>query len=215
MDRRRRPRWSAWRPRCSDPAARRARLDQALSPVGRSIREAVSRERWALGACATLMFALMLVAATLMHLAEGQAQPDKLGTIPDAMYWAVVTLATLGYGDVVPVTPAGKLIAALTAILGLVSFAMPVGIIASTFAEAIQRREFIVTWSMVTRVPIFAEMAAAESADVMRFLRAQSVKRQDVIVRQGEAAHSMYFITSGEVEIELAKGPVRLGEGEF
>lgn len=161
------------------------------------------------------MFALMLVAATLMHLAEGQAQPDKLGTIPDAMYWAVVTLATLGYGDVVPVTPAGKLIAALTAILGLVSFAMPVGIIASTFAEAIQRREFIVTWSMVTRVPIFAEMAAAESADVMRFLRAQSVKRQDVIVRQGEAAHSMYFITSGEVEIELAKGPVRLGEGEF
>ena len=43
-----------------------------------------------------------------MHLAEGQVQPDKLGTIPDAMWWAIVTLGTLGYGDVVPVTPLGQ-----------------------------------------------------------------------------------------------------------
>jgi voltage-gated potassium channel len=185
------------------------------SPGGRSIMEAISRERWALGACAMVIVTLILFAATLMHLAEGHVQPEKLGTIPDAMYWAVVTLATLGYGDVVPLTPIGKVIASVTALLGLVSFAMPVGIVASTFAEAIQRREFVVTWSMVTRVPIFAEMAAAEIADVMRFLRAQTVKAHDIIVRQGEAAHSMYFITSGRVEIELAEGSVHLAEGEF
>ncbi len=185
------------------------------SPGARSILEAISRERRALGACAMIMAALILIAATLMHLAEGTIQPDKLGSIPDAMYWAVVTLGTVGYGDVVPVTPTGKLIASVTALLGLVSFAMPVGIIATAFAEAIQRREFVVTWSMVARVPIFAEMAAGEIAEIMRFLRAQTVAPGDVIVAQGEVAHSMYFIASGEVEIELAQGLVHLGEGEF
>jgi voltage-gated potassium channel len=185
------------------------------SPGARSLLEAMSRERRALGHCAMILVALVLVAATLMHLVEGKVQPEKLGSIPDAMYWAVVTLGTVGYGDVVPITPAGKIIASITALLGLVSFAMPVGIIGTAFAEAIQRREFVVTWSMVARVPIFAEMAAGEIAEVMRFLRARTVQPGDVIVRRGEAAHSMYFITSGEVEIELRQGPVFLGEGEF
>jgi voltage-gated potassium channel len=185
------------------------------SPGARSLLDAMSRERRALGHCAMILAALVLIAATLMHLVEGKVQPDKLGTIPDAMYWAVVTLGTVGYGDVVPVTPVGKIIASITALLGLVSFAMPVGIIGTAFAEAIQRREFVVTWSMVARVPIFAEMAAGEIAEVMRFLHARTVQPGDVIVRRGEAAHSMYFITAGEVEVELQQGAVILGEGEF
>ena len=53
----------------------------------------------------------LLVTAALMHLAEGKVQPDKLGTIPDALWWAIVTVGTIGYGDVVPVTALGKLIA--------------------------------------------------------------------------------------------------------
>ena len=138
-----------------------------------------------------------------MHLAEGKVQPDKLGTIPDALWWAIVTIGTIGYGDVVPVTALGKLIATATIFAGLVMMALPVGIIANAFAEQIHRRDFIVTWGMIARVPLFAELDAAEISDIMELLRAQVAEPGEVIVREGDAAHSMYFIAAGEVEIVL------------
>jgi voltage-gated potassium channel len=74
----------------------------------------------------------MLSMATLMHLVEGAAQPDRFGTIPDAMWWAIITLTTVGYGDVVPITPLGKVVAGVTAIMGIAMLALPVGIIATS-----------------------------------------------------------------------------------
>jgi voltage-gated potassium channel len=142
-------------------------------------------------------------------------QPDKFGTIPDAMWWAIVTLGTVGYGDAVPETPLGKLVAAAAIVGGLVMVALPVGIIASAFAKEIHRRDFVVTWSMVARVPLFAELSAAEIAQIMPLLRAQLVGPGDNIVRRGEPAHSMYFIASGDVEIELPSERVRLKGGQF
>jgi voltage-gated potassium channel len=56
-----------------------------------------------------------------MHLIEGKAQPDKFGTIPDAMWWAIATLGTIGYGDVVPITPIGRALATCTIFLGLIT----------------------------------------------------------------------------------------------
>ena len=137
----------------------------------------------------------------LMHLAEANVQPVKLGTIPEAFWWAIVTIGTIGYGDVVPVTALGKLIATCTIFAGLVLMALPVGIIATAFAEQIQRRDFIVTWGMISRVPLFAELDATEISDVMELLRAQVVEAGEVVMRAGEAARSMYFIAAGEVEI--------------
>jgi voltage-gated potassium channel len=142
-------------------------------------------------------------------------QPDKLGTIPDALWWAIVTLGTIGYGDVVPVTAIGKLIATGTIFLGLIMIALPVGIIATAFAEQIHRRDFIVTWAMIARVPLFAELDAAEISDIMQLLRAQVAEAGQVIVRAGEAAHSMYFIASGEVEISVRQERLHLGVGQF
>ena len=150
-----------------------------------------------------------------MHVAEADAQPDKFGTIPEAMWWAIVTLGTVGYGDVVPVTPFGKIVASFTIIGGLMMVALPVGIIATAFAREIHRRDFVVTWSMVARVPLFAELSAAEIAHIMPLLRAQIVGPGANIVRRGEPAHSMYFIAAGEVEIELPDERVRLGGGQF
>jgi voltage-gated potassium channel len=175
----------------------------------------IARYSTAMRSLLDVLYGATLMAAAVMHLVEGHVQPDKFGTIPDAMWWAIVTLGTIGYGDVVPVTIAGKLVAGVTIVFGLVMIALPVGIIATAFNEQIHRREFVVTWSMVAKVPLFSGLNAAEIADVMRLLRAQQVEAGTIIVRRGEPGHSMYFIAAGEVEIDLPGEQVRLGVGHF
>ena len=185
------------------------------SPAMRSLLDVLYRERRALFGCLVITMGSALVAAALMHLAEGKVQPDKLGTIPDALWWAIVTVGTIGYGDVVPITAFGKLIATGTIFLGLIMMALPVGIIATSFADQIHRRDFIVTWGMIARVPLFAELDAAAISDIMGLLRAQVAEAGETIVRAGDPAHSMYFIAAGEVEVALKKEILRLGVGHF
>ena len=185
------------------------------SPAMRSLLDVLYRERRALFGCLVITMGSALVAAALMHLAEGKVQPDKLGTIPDALWWAIVTIGTIGYGDVVPITALGKLIATGTIFLGLIMMALPVGIIATAFADQIHRRDFIVTWGMIARVPLFAELDAGAISDIMGLLRAQVAEAGETIVRAGDPAHSMYFIAAGEVEVALKKERLRLGVGHF
>ena len=185
------------------------------SPALRSLLEALYSERRALFGCAIILAGATLVTAVFIHLAEREVQPEKFGTIPDAMWWSIVTLGTIGYGDVVPVTPLGKMIGAATIVCGLVMIVLPVGIIATAFSEQIHRRDFVVTWGMVARVPLFAGLDAAAIADIMRLLRAQTVDAGDVIVRRGDHAHSMYFIAGGKVDIALAGRHISLGVGHF
>lgn len=185
------------------------------SPGLASLGEAIFSERRALLACGVILIGLVLIAASAMHLVEQDAQPDKLGTIPDAMYWAFITLATVGYGDVVPITPLGKIVASLTAIVGIIMLALPVGILASAFADEIRRRDFVVTLTMVAKVPLFADLDAGEVAGIMRFLNARSFEPGQAVVRRGEPAHSMFFIASGGCEVDLPTGAVRLKTGDF
>ena len=185
------------------------------SPAMRSLLDALYNERRALFGCFVILLGATLVAASIMHVIERHAQPDKFGTIPDAMWWAIVTLGTIGYGDVVPVTVLGRLVAAVTIFVGLIMVALPIGIVATAFADEIHRRDFVVTWGMVARVPLFAELQATDIAEIMRLLHAQQAEAGDVIARRGESAHSMYFIAAGEVEIELKHERVRLGAGQF
>jgi len=185
------------------------------SPAMRSLLEALYAERRALIGCFVILCGTTLIAAALMHLVEGGAQPDKFGTIPDAMWWAIVTLGTIGYGDAVPITMAGRLIAGLTIFASFLMVALPVGIVATAFANEVHRRDFIVTWGQVARIPLFSELSAVQIADVMKILRAQKVDRGTIIARRGEPAHSMYLIVDGEVEIKLRHQHVRLGAGNF
>jgi len=185
------------------------------SPAMRSLLDVLYRERRALFGCLVITLGTSLVAAALMHLAEGKVQPEKLGTIPDALWWSIVTVGTIGYGDVVPVTVLGKIIATGTIFLGLIMMALPIGIIATAFAEQIRRRDFIVTWGMIARVPLFTELDAGEIADIMQILRAQLVEPGEVIVREGDHAHSMYFIAAGEVEVAVDNKKLQLGTGQF
>ena len=185
------------------------------SPAMRSLLDAVYGERRALFGCFVILIGAALLAASIMHLVERHAQPDKFGTIPDAMWWAIVTLATIGYGDVVPVTLLGRVVASVTIFFGMIMVALPIGIVATSFADEVHRRDFVVTWSMVARVPLFAGLKAGDIADIMRLLRAQQVEAGVVIVRRGDPAHSMYFIAAGEVEVDLRQERVQLGAGHF
>jgi voltage-gated potassium channel len=79
----------------------------------------------------------------------------------------------------------------------------------------VRRRDFVVTWGMLARVPLFSHLGAAEIADIMRLLRAQTIEAGEILVRRGDAASSMYFIAAGEVEIDLPGQRVRLSDGTF
>jgi voltage-gated potassium channel len=181
----------------------------------RTLVAVMEAERKALLATGILLFGAVLFSATAIHVAEHEAQPENFGSIPAAMWWAIVTITTVGYGDVIPVTLAGRMIASVTMVTGYVMLGLPVGIVATAFAEEIHRREFVVTWSMVASVPLFRTLGANAIAEIMRYLSAQSVPAGTLIVRRGDVAQSMYFIAEGEVEIELKGEAVRLGVGQF
>jgi voltage-gated potassium channel len=85
-----------------------------------------------------VLFILLLV-STLMYYVERDAQPDDFKSIPHAMWWAIATLTTVGYGDVVPVTVVGKMLGGIIAILGIGLVAIPSGIMAAGFIEEIRK----------------------------------------------------------------------------
>jgi len=185
------------------------------SPAIQSLIEALYAERRALIGCVVILMGVALFSATAMHIAEGKVQPYKLGTIPDAMWWAIVTLGTIGYGDVVPVTVAGRLVAVGTILASLIIMALPIGIIANAFTEQVHRRDFVVTWTMVSRVPMFSGLGASEIGDILRLLIARRVDAGEVIARRGAEADSMVFIVKGQVEVSLHGRKVRIGPGHF
>jgi voltage-gated potassium channel len=84
---------------------------------------------------------LLIISSSLMYEAEHAAQPDAFRSIPAAMWWGIVTLATVGYGDVYPVTDWGRLIGSVVVILGIGLFALPTGVLASGFAEVLAKRK--------------------------------------------------------------------------
>jgi voltage-gated potassium channel len=185
------------------------------SPALRSLLSAIYAERRALFGCVVILTGAVLLFACLLYAIEHKVQPDKFGNIPQAMWWAIVTLGTVGYGDVVPITIAGKMVSVGAIIIGFAMIALPVAIISAAFANEVRRRDFVVTWGMLARVPLFSHLGASEIADIMRLLRAQTIQAGEVLVRRGDLASSMYFITTGEVEIDLPNQRVRLTDGTF
>jgi voltage-gated potassium channel len=173
------------------------------------------RARPALATVVAVFFVILLLAATLSYVFERAAQPVGFQSIPGALWWAIVTLSTTGYGDVVPVTVWGRTLAAWVMVSGIVIFSLWAGIIANAFTEELQRRHFLKTWDLVARVPFFQNLGAAAIADIVRLLHPRDVAAGTVIVRAGQAGDSMYFIVSGEATVMLSPEPVKLGEGAF
>lgn len=139
-----------------------SRYSESLRTLGRVLR---SRRRELLMTLFSVLI-LLVIASSLMFFAETRAQPEAFPSIPAAMWWGVVTLTTVGYGDVYPITPVGRLFGALLAFLGIGLFALPAGIIASGFSEDIQSQK--------------AESAQAESANVRRSPLDRRAQRQEI-----------------------------------
>ena len=101
---------------------------------------AINSERRAFGSAAFLLLIATIVSASLMHFAEGHAQPEFFGSIPHSIYWSIVTI-TSGYGNVEPMTKAGEVIAILTGFLGVCMAAILTGIVASAFSNQMSRKK--------------------------------------------------------------------------
>lgn len=112
------------------------RFSKALREVG----AAIANRKDDLIVTLALAFVFILIGATALYMIEGHIQPAVFGSIPRALWWAVMTFTTVGYGDVYPVTALGKVFAGVMALSGIAFVAMPTGIIAAAFSEAMQRR---------------------------------------------------------------------------
>ena len=113
-----------------------SRFSAAMREIGAALRE----RSYDLLVCATLAFVLVLLGAAGLYWVEGRIQPEAFGSIPRALWWAVITLTTVGYGDVYPITTPGRMIGMLVAIGGVLLVALPTGIVAAAFSDAMQRR---------------------------------------------------------------------------
>ncbi|WP_462170083.1 ion transporter [Pseudoalteromonas xiamenensis] len=102
--------------------------------------ESFKEERSSLIAAFFIMTVVMILAACGIYLLEHDVQPDKFGSIPAAMWWALVTLTTVGYGDVVPITHVGKLFGGVITVLSMGMVAIPTGLLASSFADQLRKR---------------------------------------------------------------------------
>lgn len=117
----------------------------ALAKLGRFsaaiqiLAMAITTRRYELLLSLGFAFSVLLISASIMYLVEGTAQPDAFGSIPRALWWSIATLTTVGYGDVYPVTAVGQVFAGITALAAIGVIAMPTGILAAAFSEAIQK----------------------------------------------------------------------------
>lgn len=117
-----------------------------LAKLGRTskawemLREAFLQKGQEFALILGMLMVTILFAGSLLYFAEGGAQPDKFGSIPRAMWWAIITLTTIGYGDVFPITPLGKILAGFIAILGVMLIALPTGLFAASFTEVLERQ---------------------------------------------------------------------------
>ena len=172
-------------------------------------------ERSALSAAAALFLIVLFSAATIAHWLEAERQPEHFGSIPASLWWAVVTLTTTGYGDVVPLSTAGRMLGGLVMLCGICVLALLAGILANGFAAEVRRREFVRIWELVARVPFFADTGAIAISDIVDRLRSRSYPGGATVIRKGAAGDSMFFIVSGEVEVRVGERTLALRDGDF
>ena len=157
-----------------------ARYSAALDILGSVIR----REASPLLMIASLSLVLLILSAWGMYLIEGPTHPEHFSSVPDALWWAVITMTTVGYGDVIPVTTGGRLFAGLVSIIGFATAALPAGVLAAGFVGEVRRREQ--TYNRVLRMALSDGSLTPHQAQEL-------VKVRDALGLSEEEAHDLFL----------------------
>lgn len=143
-----------------------------------------------------ILLLLVMLAACLGYVFEHEAQPDKFENIPQAIYWSVITLASVGYGDISPITPAGRAITIVIALLGIGIFAIPAAILSSALSDQLRiERE-----SMMTELYTMLEDGVI-SPDEQELIEAEAKRLH---LSQGELAR---LLEKAKVEMGIDHAP--------
>ena len=187
------------------------RYSAALQMLG----VAVYGQRRTLGAALVIIVTLLVFASSVIYLLEKDAPPEAFASIPQAMWWGLATLTTVGYGDVTPISVGGKIFGGFIMVLGIGMFPLPAGILATAFGNEIKKREFVVTWNMVASVPLFSQLNALRIAEIVDLLEMKVMPPRSTIVAKGDKADAMYFISIGEALVDITPEPQLLKSGDF
>ena len=106
-----------------------------------SLLSVIWNQRRSFGAAYFILFIALIISSSGMYLVEKNVQPEKFGSIPQAMWWAIVTLTSVGYGDVTPITSLGKIFGSIIIILGILTVALPSGILAAAFTDFTRKNQ--------------------------------------------------------------------------
>jgi len=185
------------------------------SPTLSMFTEVIRSEWRSLIAAFMIMGMLAFTTSTVMFFLEQEVQPEGFASIPDALWWGVVTMTTVGYGDVVPVTSLGKVVAGLLMVCGIGLFALPAAILAAGFTREIRRHEFAVSVNRLVQVSALANLDPATLSRLAARLVMRSVPARYAVIRRGEPVDALYFLVEGQAEIDLPHGVVSIGPGDI
>ena len=174
----------------------------------------VYKQRYALLGSQIMVVSVLLVFSTLIHFLEKDLYPEAFGSILSSMWFGITTLTTVGYGDITPVTSLGKLLASLTMFLGIGIFALPVAILASTYYEEIQKRNFLISLETISNIPLFEKLPLGAIGKINSKLHAALLPAGKTIITKGDNADAMYIIEFGSVKVELSD-TIILGPGDY
>lgn len=186
-----------------------------FSPALVVLKDVIISERKSLLAALYLMMILTFSISTVLYFLERNSDSGGFKTLFDSIWWAIITLATVGYGDVVPHTVLGKLLGGMAAITGFGMFALPAGILANGFADEIKRLKDIANWKMIAQVPLFSDLEFGVIADISKLLHVKRFKKNEIIIKEKAIGSSMYFILEGSVLVYRDGFSVTLKEGDF
>jgi voltage-gated potassium channel len=176
--------------------------------------QTIIKQRNALLGSQIMVISILLVVSTFIYFLESNVQPDVFGSIPSTMWWGIATLTTVGYGDVVPMTDLGKLLASFTMLVGIGMFALPAAILASAYYEEIQKKNFLVSFEAIASVPLFQQLPIGAVSKINEKLQVILVSEHETIFSKGEEADSMFIIEYGKVKVEIDQ-PVYLVAGDY
>ena len=190
---------------------RMARYSPALQTLG-----AVIQSEWqALVSTLMIMFSLVLIAATGIYFIERDIQPEVFGNVPAATWWAIATLTTVGFGDVVPITPLGKIFGGLVMIFGLGMFALPIGILSTGFAQHSNQRNFVRTWKQIARIPLFSRLNNDLLQKIVDMIHQEHFVAGTQILEEGDEVNRLNIVVNGEMLVEGPTGKRLIGKGSY